>query len=92
MITIAQKQLGDPYILGHSGPNSFDCSGLVYYCLKEAGSSRRRYNAAGYSKVEEWEKIDSYDDLQRGDLLFFWTSSSRVCSPVFPSTVKLFRA
>ncbi|MBT3319801.1 MAG: hypothetical protein HN948_00865 [Clostridia bacterium] len=75
MIAIAQAQLGKPYILGRSGPNSFDCSGLVYYCLKQAGSSRRRYNASGYSNVSEWEKIMSYDDLQKGDLLFFWISS-----------------
>lgn len=75
MIAVAQKQLGEPYIRGHSGPNSFDCSGLVYYCLKQAGSSRGRYNAAGYAKVDDWQKIDSYDDLKRGDLLFFWSSS-----------------
>jgi len=75
MIEVAQRQLGKPYIIGRSGPNSFDCSGLVYYCLKEAGSNRGRHNAAGYAKVDEWEKIDSYDDLQRGDLLFFWSSS-----------------
>jgi len=75
MIAIAKQQLGKPYILGRSGPTTFDCSGLVYYCLKEAGSSRRRYNASGYSKVTDWEKISSYGDLQKGDLLFFWISS-----------------
>jgi len=75
MIAVAQAQLGKPYILGRSGPSSFDCSGLVYYCLKEAGSSRRRYNASGYSSVSDWEKITSYDNLQKGDLLFFWSSS-----------------
>ena len=74
MIEVAAKQLGKPYILGNEGPNSFDCSGLVYYSLRKAGSNRGRYNAAGYSKVSEWDKITSMSKLQKGDLLFFWNS------------------
>ncbi|MDL2218665.1 peptidoglycan-binding protein [Christensenellaceae bacterium OttesenSCG-928-M15] len=71
MIATAKKQLGKKYVLGNVGPKSFDCSGLVYYCLKEAGSNRRRLNAAGYSQVSDWEKIKSYSGLKRGDLIFF---------------------
>ena len=77
-LDVAANQLGDPYIAGNVGPNSFDCSGLVYYCLKEAGSSRGRYNAAGYSQVDDWEKITSMDDLQIGDILFFHTNGKTV--------------
>jgi cell wall-associated NlpC family hydrolase len=77
MIEVAADQLGKPYVLGREGPKSFDCSGLVYYCLKQAGSSRGRYNAAGYSKISEWKKITSMSDLQKGDLLFFWHSSAK---------------
>ncbi len=78
MIDIAQNQLGDPYVWGAQGPDSFDCSGLVYYCLREAGSSRGRYNAAGYSQVDDWEEIDSMDNLEIGDLLFFSTNGKSV--------------
>jgi len=74
MISTAQKQLGDKYILGNEGPNSFDCSGLVYYCLKEGGSNRRRLNAAGYSGVSDWTKV-SYSQLKKGDLLFFYNNA-----------------
>jgi cell wall-associated NlpC family hydrolase len=77
-ISTAKDQLGDPYISGHVGPGSFDCSGLVYYCLKEAGSSRSRYNAAGYSDVEDWDKISSMSNLEVGDLLFFKTNGKKV--------------
>ena len=77
-LDVAQAQLGDPYILGNTGPNSFDCSGLVYYCLSQAGSSRARYNAAGYSQVTDWEKITSMDNLQVGDILFFSTNGKKV--------------
>ena len=77
-LATAEAQIGDPYILGAVGPNSFDCSGLVYYSLKQAGSSRGRYNAAGYSQVSDWEKITSMDNLQRGDLMFFSTNGKAV--------------
>jgi len=77
-LEVAANQLGDPYVAGNVGPNSFDCSGLVYYCLQQAGSSRGRYNAAGYSQVEDWEKITSMDNLQIGDILFFHTNSKTV--------------
>jgi cell wall-associated NlpC family hydrolase len=77
-LDVAAAQLGDPYVLGAVGPNSFDCSGLVYYSLKQAGSSRSRYNAAGYSNVTEWEKISSMNNLEKGDLLFFSTGGKAV--------------
>ena len=77
-LEVAANQLGDPYVAGAVGPSSFDCSGLVYYCLKEAGSSRGRYNAAGYSQVDDWEKISSMSDLQIGDVLFFSTNGKAV--------------
>ncbi len=73
MISVAKKQLGKKYVLGAKGPDKFDCSGLVYYCLKEAGSNRRRLSAAGYSGVTDWEKITSINDLKRGDLIFFYS-------------------
>lgn len=73
MIAIAKDQVGDPYVRGSKGPSSFDCSGLVHYCLKEAGSNRRRLNAAGYANVSDWEKISSMGNLKKGDLIFFYS-------------------
>jgi peptidoglycan hydrolase-like protein with peptidoglycan-binding domain len=73
MIQIAVKQLGKPYISGHEGPNSYDCSGLIFYCLKQGGSNRGRFNAQGYANVSDWTKITSMGKLRKGDLLFFWS-------------------
>ncbi len=73
MIEVAKKQLGDRYVLGSRGPDKFDCSGLVYYCLNQAGSNRNRLNAAGYSRVDDWEKITDIDDLKKGDLVCFYS-------------------
>ncbi len=76
LINAAKKQLGDTYILGKSGPDSFDCSGLVVYCLRQANVYTRRLNAAGLSKTTSWKKISDIDDLQRGDLIFFKSDDS----------------
>ena len=73
MIEVAKSKLGCKYVLGAEGPKQFDCSGLVYYCLKEAGSNRRRLNAAGYSRVSDWEKISSINSLKKGDLICFYS-------------------
>ena len=33
---IALEQVGKPYVYGGAGPDSYDCSGLIYYILKTA--------------------------------------------------------
>ena len=65
--------VGKPYSYGSVGPNSFDCSGLVYYCAKQAlditlpRNSREQYNACN---------IISDKDREIGDLVFFKTGYS----------------
>jgi cell wall-associated NlpC family hydrolase len=36
-VSLAQAQIGKPYLWGGSGPDSFDCSGLTAYVWKPAG-------------------------------------------------------
>lgn len=77
-IQIANGEIGDPYVSGREGPNAYDCSGLVCYCLRTAGISIGRYTAYGYSGVDQWKKIDKFSDLKKGDLLFFHIDSRKV--------------
>jgi cell wall-associated NlpC family hydrolase len=37
MLRSALQQVGDPYIFGATGPDAFDCSGLVIYSWRQAG-------------------------------------------------------
>ncbi len=76
LIKCAHNQLGDPYILGDEGPDSFDCSGLVHYCLNKSGIKVGRRNAYTYSNNNDWKRIDSVDELKKGDLLFFKSDTS----------------
>ena len=75
-LAAARSKLGCEYILGDRGPDTFDCSGFVWYCLKQAGVSTTRLNAAGYSKKSDWKEIKSFSDVQKGDILFFRSNDS----------------
>ncbi len=54
LLTIARDQAGARYSFSATGPNSFDCSGFVYYAFREAGLLDRiggkRRTVAGYRK------------------------------------------
>ncbi len=76
LIAAAKAQLGKPYVWSEEGPDSFDCSGLVYYCLRLCGVSTSRYNAIGFSQVTSWKAIGSLDDCKKGDLLFYKSDSN----------------
>ena len=76
-ISAANSKIGCEYVLGARGPNKFDCSGFVYWCLKQAGVSGTRLNAAGYSYKSNWKKIESINSLKRGDILFFRSDTNK---------------
>ena len=63
----AQQYLGTPYVYGGASPAGFDCSGFVYYVLKELGYSPYRTPADQYRQGSYVAK----SDLQVGDIVFF---------------------
>jgi cell wall-associated NlpC family hydrolase len=68
-VLAAERQIGDPYRWGASGPGAFDCSGLVQYAWRKAGVSLPRITHSQYRAVRKkvpWSK------LRPGDLLFFY--------------------
>jgi len=76
MIAFAKEQLGKPYKYSTEGPSSFDCSGLIYYVLREMGVKVSRLSALGYSNLSSFSKVTKMSSLQPGDLVFFRSSSS----------------
>jgi len=73
-IYLAQGALGCPYVYGATGPSKFDCSGLTSYIFKAVGVKLERtaYNQ-GYD--DSFEKIEGWQNLKRGDIVFFNTIS-----------------
>lgn len=76
IVSCAKDQLGKPYITGDEGPNSFDCSGLVYFCLRSAGVSVSRIKSTSYASKSNWTLIESIDALQKGDVICFKSDDS----------------
>lgn len=76
IIALAKEQLGDPYIYSASGPDSFDCSGLSYYCFKEITGIKLKRTAYAQGYDESYKKITDASDLKAGDLVFFNTNSA----------------
>lgn len=72
----AKNQVGKEYVLNASGPDEFDCSGLVYYVLNECGITVDRKDCAGYAQNADWGKIESLSDVKAGDILFFHSANS----------------
>jgi peptidoglycan DL-endopeptidase CwlO len=66
-IAYAEDQLGKPYQWGGTGPDSFDCSGLVMMAYRAAGVFIPRTSQEQWA----WGPRVSPDDVQPGDLVFF---------------------
>ena len=72
-VEYAKKQVlaRKPYIWGTQGPNSFDCSGLVYAAYKYAGLSWPDWDRLNSALYSGYTKHVSLNELVPGDLLFY---------------------
>lgn len=67
-------RVGDPYVWGATGPNQFDCSGLVQWAFKQVGKSVPRTSEAQATFGRPVSKAD----LQPGDVVIFYPDASHV--------------
>jgi peptidoglycan DL-endopeptidase CwlO len=76
-ITYAEAQLGKPYQWGGTGPDAFDCSGLVMMAYRAAGVYIPR------TSQEQWlwgPRVPA-NEVQPGDLVFFAGADGTVKAP-----------
>lgn len=73
-VRAAQTQLGKPYKWGATGPGSYDCSGLTSWAFKQAGVTLPRSS----SQQARVGKAVSWDEMQIGDLVFYYSPVSHV--------------
>jgi cell wall-associated NlpC family hydrolase len=65
----ARKHLGKKYVFGAEGPNTFDCSGYIYYVMNHSGV-REMSRVTAQDIYDSCVKIPA-KDAKRGDLIFF---------------------
>jgi peptidoglycan DL-endopeptidase CwlO len=76
-IAYAEQQLGKPYLWGGTGPDAFDCSGLVMMAYRTAGINITR------TSEQQWatERRIQASQVQPGDLVFFAGADGTRTSP-----------
>ena len=76
-IAYAQQQIGKPYLWGGTGPDAFDCSGLVMMAYQAAGVNIPRTSEAQWA----WGPQIQASQAEPGDLVFFAGSDGTPTSP-----------
>ncbi|MFR2889234.1 NlpC/P60 family protein [Clostridium butyricum] len=70
---LLKQQIGKPYVYGATGPDSFDCSGLVQYCYNQFENEIGFHiNRTTYEQLKQGKQIDNtnMDEWEPGDLVF----------------------
>jgi cell wall-associated NlpC family hydrolase len=72
-VEFAKRQVlsGKPYVWGDEGPNSFDCSGLVYAAYKSAGLGWPNWDRLNSGLYYTYTKQIPLSEMEPGDLLFY---------------------
>ncbi|MCV7221386.1 C40 family peptidase [Mycolicibacterium elephantis] len=72
VIQAALSRIGSPYSWGGSGPNAFDCSGLVMWAFQQAGISLPHSSQA----LARGGQPVSVDQMQPGDVVNYYSDAS----------------
>ena len=71
LVSLAESKIGSKYIRGAKGPSSFDCSGFVYWCLKNSGVSASYMTSIAWRSTSRYSRFTDMGSIQRGDILVF---------------------
>ena len=74
-IKIAKSKLGCPYVRGAKGPDSFDCSGFVYWCLNKAGVQQSYMTSYQWRYTTRYQRISSMNNIKKGDVIVYKMSA-----------------
>lgn len=74
IVASARAKLGKPYVFGATGPNAYDCSGLVIACLKDIGYNGGKvprfttHTFAVWARTKDFLKVGE-KDIRAGDVV-----------------------
>jgi len=76
-ISVAKSKLGCRYVRGAKGPNKFDCSGFVYWCLNQVGVKQSYMTSYAWRSCTKYKRIENIDDVRRGDVIIYKMGKTR---------------
>lgn len=72
LVAEARRHLGAKYVFAAAGPTTFDCSGLVVYCLRKTLIPNcirfTTFNASSYLAGQGWHRVTAAQ-FQSGDVI-----------------------
>lgn len=71
LISVAKSKLGSRYVYGAKGPTTFDCSGFVYWVLKNSGVRQSYMTSGGWAGNGRYKRISSMSSIRRGDIISY---------------------
>lgn len=71
IISIAKSKIGSRYVYGAKGPNTFDCSGFVYWVLNQAGIRQSYMTSYSWQNTGKFQRISSMKSIKRGDIISY---------------------
>jgi peptidoglycan DL-endopeptidase CwlO len=76
-VSYAEAQIGKPYLWGGTGPDAFDCSGLVMMAYRAAGVGIAR------TSEQQWQTLPHVpaNKVVPGDLVFFAGADGTAAAP-----------
>ena len=78
VVAYAEQQLGKPYLWGGTGPDAFDCSGLVMMAYRQVGVT---FGSSRPTVADEWHYGPQTSRPRRGDLVFFAGADGTAADP-----------
>lgn len=83
-VDYAMAQLGKPYSFSATPPSSWDCTKLTTWAYREGSNGRINLTPYSYVQAKEVVKLNvsvgSTNNLQKGDLLFFFKNGTHHAS------------
>jgi cell wall-associated NlpC family hydrolase len=77
VVAFARAQLGKPYILGASGPNAWDCSGLTMRAYQSVGINIGWHSVSNqFINAMDRQQLVPLYNIEAGDLIFWSTGTS----------------
>ena len=64
-------------MLGAKGPSRFDCSGLVYWALNQAGVKQGYMTSYAWRSTSRYQRLNSMSSIRRGDVIVFKMGATR---------------
>lgn len=70
-ISVAESKIGCKYKRTAKGPDTFDCSGFVYWCLQQVGVNSGYMTSSAWASCTKFTRINSMSEAQRGDIIVY---------------------